>query len=132
MKPTLILADSASPNPDGTYSLLRGGLNEVRIPSGAPIIFHGSLLARLEATPEEKGTYEVSITFRSDNGEPIGKEPKMKFEVGAVRPSVLNIVMDMRMKLPKLGRYEISMIVGDKKVDSLSLTAIAVNLKVGK
>ena len=126
MKSTLILADAATGNEDGTYSLLRAGISELRVPTGQPLFFTGALVSRLEATPADKGSYEVSIRFQTDGGELIGKPTSLKFEVGDTKQSVLNAVMAFHVQLPKLGRYEFSLFIDGKKIDSTFLDAIPV------
>jgi hypothetical protein len=125
LKSTVILADAASANDDGTFSLLRGGISEVRVIPGSPLLFSGSLIVRLEATPEEKGSYDVAIRIETDAGEPVGEQPRVKFVVGEKGSSVLNAAANMHLLLPKLGRYEFSVQVDGKKIDKTYLTAVA-------
>jgi hypothetical protein len=124
LKSTLILADAASASDDGTFSLLRGGISEVRIVPGQPVVFSGALVARLEASPEEKGTHDVSMRFQTDGGETVGKAADVKFIVGDTKQSVLNAVMSFHVPLPKLGRYEFSVLVDGKKINSVFLDAV--------
>jgi hypothetical protein len=55
LKAKLILCDAAVTHPDGTFSLLRGGIDWWAYSPGEPLIFRGALLALIEATPAEKG-----------------------------------------------------------------------------
>ncbi len=63
MKAMLMLATRtrASHHPDGTFSLLRGGITEVTVPPGEPGAFRAALVARVVGAASEAGKHDFRI-----------------------------------------------------------------------
>ena len=81
MNVSMQLADSAAAHPDGTYSLLRGGIDRLFVPPGNPAFFKGSMVVRLRASPHERGQHTARMSCVNSDGVQIGAEVEINFEI---------------------------------------------------
>lgn len=75
MKAKIILAESASTHPDGTFSLLRGGITHVWAPA-PPFQLQGSLVVRIEGTLVDKGNHKFDVRCMDQDG--VDSMPKIE------------------------------------------------------
>ena len=109
MKATLLLADAATANPDGTISLLRGFISKVNVPAdhpaGAPIPFQAALIARLEIDkPGDSGSSQVEVFLKSEEGTEIIPPLTMTAKTQSDKHNHV-LVINAHVLLPKVGRY---------------------------
>ena len=116
MKGILLVADSARIHGDGTFSLLRGGIDRVLVPAGEPLIHRGSVLARLAGDAAESGKHEFSLRIETGSGEAVAPELRAPFEI-PVGGGAAAAALDIGFSLTKPGWYKIVLSVGGKDLD---------------
>lgn len=116
LKGFLLVADSARIHGDGTFSLLRGGIDRVLVPEGEPLIHRGSVVARLFGDTGEAGKHEFSLRIETGNGEVVAPELKAQFEI-PVGGGGSVAALDFGFVLTKPGWYKIALSVGGKELD---------------
>jgi hypothetical protein len=123
MKAFILLSDAARPHPDGTFSLLRGGIGQVQAPQGQPIKFRGSMVVRIKGTLSETGEHDVRVRLLDEDGHQIPPEIGGTFSVpeggGAAQ-----IVADFDFVLPRYGRFTFAVSVDRLEQDTWEVTAI--------
>ena len=67
MKVKLIVAESAASHPDNTFSLLRGGVNQLTS-DRFPAVFDGALVVRIIGDPSESGTHSLRCVLVDQDG----------------------------------------------------------------
>jgi len=123
VKAQLILADAGSAHPDGTFSLLRGGINEIQVPPNHPVRFKGALIARVVGSRGEAGRHEFRISCLNEDGAVVpSSEVSGTLEIPP-QGGVTQIVVDLSLLLPRLGRYEFSIAVDKHQLDAWPLEA---------
>ncbi|RKY17313.1 MAG: hypothetical protein DRP63_03925 [Planctomycetota bacterium] len=123
MKAKLLLADAAVGHPDGTFSLLRGGINRVEVPPNRPASLAGALLIRIEATPSEKGEHTFKLVCIDEDGRSILPDMTGKFSIPDQGGSV-NIVIKLQVVFPRLGRYTFAVSVDGQELDVWLISAV--------
>ena len=131
MKVTLTMADAISTHPDGTFSLLRGGITQCAVPPGQPIGFKGALLARVSADKADEGKHRITIKAKDGNEKEIIPPVSHDFEVGT-RLTNLNMLMDIQVQLPGYTVCEFSVYIDDKKMDAWSFDVKPLEVGVAK
>lgn len=123
MKGFLLLSDAARPHPDGTFSLLRGGIDRVYAPPGKPIRFRGTLVARVVGIPGEAGDHDFKVRFVDQDGHSIVPELKGRFRIPEGGGAAAAIV-ELDLVLPGYGPYTVSLAVRDRELDSWEVRAV--------
>lgn len=131
MEATLILADAATGHPDGTFSLLRGGITELHIKPNTPPVFRGALVARILVEPSEAGKHSFKIVCTNDDGHLIGREFEGEFGV-AKGGGAVNLTLTMQVPFPCVGRYTFAIAVDSRQLDSWTIEAKEAKQKKGK
>ncbi len=106
MQLLLVLADAARTHPDGTFSLLRGGITKVTVTEGSPRLLRASLLARILFDPAEAGPHAFRVLVIDQDGSPAGIEVNGNF-TAPTQGGVLQIVIDLANIFPQDGKYDI-------------------------
>ena len=122
MKAQLIMADAATTHPDGTFSLLRGGISQINIPRNSPIVFRGALAARISASPSERGAHTFRVVCADQDGGLIGHEMTGNFSIAPEGGAGCVVVM-IELILPRLGKYQFSLSVDGHEMDTWPLEA---------
>ena len=120
MKASIILADAVSANPDGTFSLLRGGIDRVRIPNGQPCVFRGGIVTRVTASTSEIGAHDFKIMCVDDDGVSVMPPLSGKFNIKEAGGAVL--AASLQMTFPKPGRYSFSVTINKQELDTQLLS----------
>lgn len=110
MEATLILADAAARHSDGTISLLRGGIDRLRLPRGLPLQLNAALAARIQTTPGESGKvrrFSVVCSDYDGNALSFKVEGEFKVEQGAA----INMVVPVSVTFPKHDHYRFELLV---------------------
>ena len=117
MKVQMILAESASRHPEGTFSLLRGGINLLSSPR-FPTVFDGAIVIRIVCDPAESGPHSLRCVLVDEDGGELAR-----FEVGFdVRQGggASILVMKTRQQFAKPGRYSFRVAVDSHVMDDES------------
>ncbi|HXG60479.1 MAG TPA: hypothetical protein VNO22_03815 [Planctomycetota bacterium] len=124
MKGEIIVAEAVSLNQDGTFSLLRGGIDRVWPPAeGRPIVFRGGLVFRMVAGPTELRRHEFRILFVNEDGKPFA--PEISGNVDFTTPGGAVMALgELQLIFPKPGRYVIAAHVDQQEIASYTLTAL--------
>jgi len=123
MKVLMLLAQSAQPHPDGTFSLLGGGINRLNVAPNTPSFSQGSLVARIEGSSAESGQHSYRICCVNEDGAIVGLDFSGNF---AIQPngSGTNLIINVNMVFPKLGAYTFNLAVDKQEVASWKLDAV--------
>lgn len=122
MRGFLIIADAARVHPDGTFSLLRGGVDQVFAPKTQPVQFRGSMVARIAGDLSEAGTHEIQLRILNEDGQTIVPDITGQFAIpdgGGVGVTVI----DFALILPAYGRYTFALNVDKQKLDAWEVRA---------
>ena len=120
MKAFLLLADAARPHPDGTFSLIRGGITEVNVPKNQAAGFRGTLVARIMGSRGESGPHEFKLMCVNEDGQPVAPEMSGTFNI-PLQGSAVQLIWDLQLALPNRGRYEFTVTVDRHQLDTWSL-----------
>lgn len=121
MRATLILADAASGHPDGTFSLLRGGITQANV-AKFPAPFRGALVIRVTAEPSEVGRHTFRILLLNYDGATLLRM-EGGFEVKADAIYV-NVCLNVGVMLPAEGRYSFRVTVDNREEAEWPLMAV--------
>jgi hypothetical protein len=95
MKAFLILGDAASQHPDGTFSILRAGIDRIGSP-GLPASFQGALVVRMAADIGDSGAHTFDLRCLDADGGMVIPQISGQFAVpagGGTNVIILNIGM---------------------------------------
>jgi hypothetical protein len=110
VKAILLLCDAASSHPDGTFSLLRGGITECYAPADKPVVFDGAVVVRIVGSPAESGSHEFRLQVVNEDGHSVAPKVEGSFHVPSAGGAV-QLVLNIQLVFPKHGRYEFSISV---------------------
>jgi len=122
MKGFILVADAARAHPDGTFSLLRGGIDRLRTPSNQPIQFRGAVVARIVGRTPESGPHEFRIRVLNEDGQSVAPDINGSLNVPE-GGGAANIVGEFTLILPTYGRYTFALLVDKQEVDSWEVRA---------
>ncbi len=122
MKAVLLLCDAATGHPDGTFSVLRGGITEINVPPNRPAVFRGALVARITGTRGESGKHAFKIVCLTEDGAEVSPPFEGEFSVPPQGGNAA-ICLNMQFALPQLGEYEFSIMVDNHQLDVWPLKA---------
>ncbi len=124
MHATLILAEAATVHPDGTFSLIRGGLNEIKA-SGFPAPFRGSLVVRVVAEPSEAGPHDFRIVLMNNDGREVMRI-EGRFETQS-QVRFVHFCVQLGVMLPAPDRYGLRLTIDRLEVADWDLGAVLVS-----
>ena len=122
MKASILLADAARAHGDGTFSVLRGGVDVLNVPLGEPIVFRGSAVIRVLGSIGEQGDHVFKVRFVNEDGQSISPDIAGGFAIPSAGGTAL-IVFDFQLFLPRYGRYSFTIAVDSHQLDDLVVTA---------
>jgi hypothetical protein len=137
LKGMLIIADSARRHEDGTFSLLRGGVDRVEIAPGAETVHHrGSVVARIRGEHEDQGKHSFRLSVVDSRGTKIAPDLDGEFEIPANGASaVLAFDFGIQVQVAKLTAYSFVLFLNGKETDSwkvdIATQATSRDLQVG-
>ncbi len=117
MKGVLIVADSARIHGDGTFSLLRAGIDKVQIPAGQELIHRGSVAMRISGGPEDAGKHQFVLRVESKPGSPVAPDIAGGFELPPGGGATVT-ALDFGFRLPDAGTYRFVLLCDGKELDS--------------
>jgi hypothetical protein len=118
----LLLADAASQHPDGTFSVLRAGVDRVFGPA-EPVQFRGALIARVKATLNETGEHAFSLRCTDFDGTAVMPPIQGRFLVPQ-HGGGMQFVVNCALQLPRFGQYAFSLLIDGQEQDFWHLTAV--------
>lgn len=124
MKAALILADAARVHPDGTFSLLRGGITQLQVAPGKPATFKGSLIVRMIPSAGETGNHKFKMSCVDEDGNAVMPEVSGGFNVASPPLDAINLAFDFMVTFPKLGTYQFAIVVDQSELDTWVLRAV--------
>lgn len=113
MEVTLLVADSATDNKDGTFSALRVGITEVYGPLGQPVGFRIAVIVRLWLEAAENGKHSMRIDIRNEDGKRAGPSARADIEAKGDTAAGIPFVLQIAGSLPH-GKYEVDAVVGNQ------------------
>jgi len=116
MKAKLLLADAAVNHPDGTFSLLRGGIERINVAPNKPPFLKAALIARIEATVGEKGKHSFRLVCIDEDGSSVLPDLEGNFEVPE-KGGNTHLVLNIQGVFPRLGRYSFIIAVDGHELD---------------
>lgn len=123
MKGFVLIADAARAHPDGTFSLLRGGIDRVHVPRTQPIQFRGSLIARIRGTLAEAGEHQLRLRVLNDEGKSL--IPDISGQVIIPEGGGASVaVIDFGLIFPSYGRYSFVLLVDKQEIDVWEVRAL--------
>lgn len=125
MKGRIILADHASSHHDGTFSLLKAGIDRLNV-IHQPYLFRASLVARFTSDLADEGKHEFDIKCVDVDGRPV--LPPLNGNFTAPRGGgSTNLIMGIDTVFPSLGRYIFYLRIDNKEEDSWEIQVIQVD-----
>ena len=121
MDAVLLLADAASQHPDGTFSVLRAGVDRVFGPT-EPVQFRGALIARVKATLNEAGEHGFSLRCTDFDGAAVMPAIEGRF-VSPPHGGGMQFIVNCALQLPRYGKYQFSLSIDGEEQDSWTLAA---------
>jgi hypothetical protein len=80
MNLVLLVSDAGAIHPDGTFSILRGGIDRVWA-STFPAVFKGTILVRFQAEPSESATHSWRLCVIDEDGKHVAPNLEGTFTV---------------------------------------------------
>ena len=102
MEATIILAEAVTLHPDGTFSMLRGGIT--RVWGALPVILKAALLVRFMADTTESGQHNWRICVIDEDGKDVMPRLQGSFSVPA-GGGAGNVVMGFCGQFAKYGTF---------------------------
>lgn len=122
MRGTVIVAESASVHPDGTFSMLRGHITQVSGPQ-FPLGLPGALVILIEAEAAEDGPHNFEIRGMDEDGKEGGPRLSAQFNVPKGGGNVaLTFGFDLQFKKP--GRHEFVLKIDNQVKHAAVITAV--------
>ena len=117
----MVFADAAVAHADGTFSLVRAGIDGIdpqNIPHGQPRVMQGALFVRIVSSQNDIGNHQLRIILEDANGTvvPVLELPQMPFNFTA--PGMVNtiVVSVAGVPIPPAGRYTFRALVDETEV----------------
>jgi len=114
------LAESANFGSDSTFTVFRGGINELRAPAW-PTLLRVSIITRLEFDSEEATRLnEISqrITFEADGTSHVMAQTRQPIAVKGADPSqsaFANLIGNMNLVVPAPGKITFETMINDEE-----------------
>lgn len=108
MKSLLVVAEYVSVNPDGTFGMLRGGLNRLQLPKFPSVVSLG-FLVRVTAEFGEEGQHDFKLVVVDYDGQTIAKA-EGTFAV-TTEQRVVNMGINMPINLNAAGGFSARLIL---------------------
>lgn len=128
----MFLCDAASPNPDNTFSVLRGGINRFNIdiptdPAQGMVPIKAALVATIELEVTEMGRlHNLELSCLDMDGNRIIPELRTNFQPPiSARPGYHNIILDMLIPIKKLGEYSFRINVDGHELGDLPFYVVS-------
>lgn len=123
LKAFILLAEHATTHPDGTFSVLRAGIDRVTVAAGQAATLTGSMIIRISASLTEVGEHEFAIRVLTDRGQRVAPDITGTFTVpeggGVAQP-----IAAFALKFPGHGRYSFVVLVDKHELDTWTVEVV--------
>lgn len=123
MKGVLIVADSARIHLDGTFSMLRAGIDKVQIPAGQELIHRGSVAMRISGGPEDAGRHQFVLHVEGKPGSPVAPDIAGEFELPQGGGATVT-ALDFGFRFAEAGTYRFVLLCDGKELDSWNVELV--------
>lgn len=117
-----MLAEYASSHPDGTFSMLRAGLNRLHVEK-IPAPFRATLVARMETDIADAGEHRFDIRCVDVDGKEVLPTQQGQFQAPQ-GGSNINLIIGISAAIPKLGVFVFYLRIDNVEVDSWTVTVV--------
>lgn len=123
MKGKLILAEHATVHPDGTFSVLKAGIDRMKA-AKVPAPFKATLVVRIEPDVADQGEHTFDIRCMDADGKQVLTGQRGQFQAHA-GGGAINLIIGMAGSFPKLGDYGLYLRIDNVEVDSWTVRVVA-------
>lgn len=120
MKAHIVLAEAATTHPDGTISMLRAGINQIR-GEGPPFKLRAALAVRIQAELGDAGKHRFDLKCMNEDGAEALPTLEGEFEV-AQGGGVSSFVLAMQVDFQAAGRFLFVLRVDRVQLDEWTIT----------
>ncbi len=122
MKGKLILAEHATVHPDGTFSMLRAGIDRLNVEK-APAPFAATIVVRIEAGIADEGTHHFDLRCLDADGNAVLPVQKGQFNSPA-GGAIINLMIGIAAAFPKLGDFIFYLRIDNVEADSWTIHVV--------
>ncbi len=122
MRAKIALAEAATLHPDGTVSILRAFITNIR-GSAPPYPFKGCLVVRIVGELNEIGKHDFELRCMDEDGGDVLPPLKGQFEVPK-GGGVVGLILELRVAFKKTGRFMFSLRVDNVEADTYSVSVL--------
>jgi hypothetical protein len=130
LKIVIMLADTGLVHPDGTFSMLRGGIDRLWSAT-QPIQLNAAALIRFRADPSEKGTHKWRLVVVDIDGRRVAPDLEGTFAVPEEGGSG-NVMIRFNLSFPTPGHYSFRVSADDNLLDEWPVQVLEKPPKTGK
>ncbi len=123
MKGKLILAEHATGHPDGTFSMLKAGIDRMQA-AKMPAPFKAALVVRIEPDVADQGEHTFDIRCMDADGKQVLQGQKGKFKAPA-SGGTINLILGMAGSFPSTGNFCFYLRIDNVEVDSWTVRVVA-------
>lgn len=124
---TIILCESATRHPDGTFSLLRGGIDNW-VAQQFPVNIQFTFVVTIELAISEAGQEHVAgLDIVDEDGRRLVPQAKIKFSVAKTPQQIRfknNIMGTINLAVPRPGRHSLDVSVDGEQLASYEFQVI--------
>ena len=122
MKGKLILAEHASVHPDGTFSMLRAGIDRLHTEK-VPAPFAATVVARIESGIADVGEHHFDLRCMDADGNQVLPTQKGQFN-SPPGGSIINLMIGIAAAFPKLGDVIFYLRIDNVETDSWTVHVV--------
>ncbi len=123
MKGKLILAEHATAHPDGTFSMLKAGIDRIQA-AKIPAPFKATLVVRIEPEVADQGEHTFDIRCMDADGKQVLKAQKGQFQAPP-GGGAINLILGMAGSFPAIGDFSFYLRIDNVEVDSWTVHVVA-------
>lgn len=113
------MAEAATGHPDGTFSMLKAGV-DTYASDAPPFVIFGVAVARLSFTRAEAGEHVVRVRFLDGETDLL---PAIEIHVDVPKEDIhVNFIHKVAQKIEKAGKFRLVLLVDGRELDSCVIT----------
>lgn len=125
MRATIFVAEHVTHHQDGSFTVVRGGIDQFSGEPGEPIPVQGSLMIMIDASRHEVGQHDFKISIVSMDGNKVADDIEGEFSIqeggGKTQFSI-----DFRFQVEDPGTYEFGLNIDGREESRWSIHATEV------
>ena len=122
MRGKLILAEHATAHPDGTFSMLKAGINRLQVEK-TPAPFKAMLVARIEPDIGDQGEHTFDIRCMDVDGRQVLPEQQGKFNAPPAG-GIINLIIGIGAAFPRVGDFVFYLRIDNVEADSWTMHVV--------